>query len=65
MPVTTHTRTETHEERFARLLREAIEVGKQAQGIAPSRELSVAVTEAETALLWANEDVRKKGGNAD
>lgn len=64
----THTRTETHEERFARLLGEAIDAGKMVkegptpggQGKNASRENAVAITEAETALLWAKADVERK-----
>lgn len=66
----THTRTETYEERFVRLLREAIDAGKIVkEGIVPggdgknaTRANAVALTEAETALLWAEHDLLAKGG---
>ncbi len=57
----THTRTETHEERFARLLREAIEA---ADRVPRSRSAALAVTNAEQALMWAERDMTEKGGFA-
>ena len=64
---------ETDEQAFIDLLRTAISTGRRIQatgdeapigGPEPSqrtRENSVAITEAETALLWAEKDARQKG----
>jgi hypothetical protein len=55
----TFTRTETLEERFHRLLREALECGNR---ITPSRYNSLAKTDLESAIHWARDDLSEKGG---
>lgn len=56
----THTKTETHEERFHRLLKEALEAGQKVQGFSPSRHNSLAMTSLEQAEMWAERDMKTK-----
>lgn len=53
----TYTKTETHEERFHRLIGEALDAGVKC---APSRLHSLAVTHLEDAEFRASSDINEK-----
>jgi hypothetical protein len=57
----THTFTETYEERFARLLKEAIDYGRS-RVINKTPQHQAAVKNAEQAHAYAEADIRGKGG---
>lgn len=57
----TSTRVETREQRFERLLMEAIDEGNH---VTRSRSSALALTNAEQSLMWARRDIEEKGGFA-